>query len=219
MNPHELRDFVYGQIARIGKAVSSPKRLEILDLLSQGEKTVEALAERSEMSIKLTSAHLRELRAAQIVETRKEGKYVVYRLANEGIVELWVKLRGLAEAQYHELTSTLVQHGGASEESTRFTAAQVSEKAKRGDAFLIDVRPHDEYLAGHLPFAQSFPLEELKKRLTELPKNREIIAYCKGSHCLQANEAVKILRKRGFKASRLKEGVSDLRADGVALEK
>ncbi|MGK5087309.1 metalloregulator ArsR/SmtB family transcription factor [Bdellovibrionota bacterium FG-2] len=219
MTPHELRDFVYGQIARIGKAVSSPKRLEILDLLSQGEKSVETLSERSEMSIKLTSSHLKELRAAHLVEKRKEGKYVIYRLADESIIELWVKLRSLAETQYHELTSTLEQHGGASDETYHVAVKQVFEKAKKGDLLLLDVRPLDEYLAGHLPFAQSIPIEELRKRMSELPKGKEIVTYCKGSHCLQANVAVKILRKRGYKASRLKDGITDFRAEGVTLEK
>ncbi len=219
MNSHELRDFVYQQIARIGKAVSSPKRLELLDLLSQGEKTVELMALRSDMSVKLTSAHLKELRHAKLVETRKDGKYVVYSLANEDITALWLRLRALAENQYKEFSNTLNEQGRVVDDTSTLSFDQVFKKAKRGEIVLIDVRPRDEFAAGHFPFAQSIPLEDLKKRLSELPKNKEIITYCRGSHCLQANEAVKILKKRGFKAARLKEGVTDLYAQGLSLEK
>lgn len=217
MNQGELKDFVYGRIASIAKAASSPKRLELLDLLCQGEKPVEMLAERAEISIKLVSAHLKELKAARLVECRKDGKYVIYRLANDAVAGLWVKLREIAESRFLELPATLAEYSAEAGGAAELDHKALIEKAKKGEVVVLDVRPQDEYRSGHLPYAVNMPLQDLPRRAADLPKSKEIIAYCKGSHCLQASEAVKILRKKGYKATRIRAGITDWRAESSAL--
>jgi rhodanese-related sulfurtransferase/DNA-binding CsgD family transcriptional regulator len=213
----EVKDQLYEQVARIGKAVASPKRLELIELLCQGEKSVELLASQAEISVKLASAHLRELRLARLVDTRKDGKYVVYRLTSASVADLWVSLRAQAEERLVELQvalSNLVSHGDELEGIDRKT---MLKKAAAGELLVLDVRPAEEYAVAHLPHARSLPVDELKKRLAELPKDTPLVAYCRGPFCLMAKSAVDLLRKRGYQAFHLSDGVAEWRARGLPI--
>jgi rhodanese-related sulfurtransferase/DNA-binding CsgD family transcriptional regulator len=213
----QIKDQLYEQVARIGKAMASPKRLELIELLCQGEKSVELLAAQAGISVKLASAHLRELRLARLVDTRKEGKYVVYRLASASVADLWVALRAQAEERLVELQvalTNLVSQGGELEGIDRKT---ILKRAAAGDVLVLDVRPAEEYAAAHLPHARSLPMDELKKRLAELPKDTPLVAYCRGPFCLMARSAVDLLRKRGYQAFHLSDGVAEWRARGLPV--
>jgi rhodanese-related sulfurtransferase len=215
----EIKNHLYEQVARIGKAISSPKRLELLELLCQGEKTVELLAAQAEISMKLASAHLKELRQARLVDTRKDGKYVVYRLADRGVADLWVNVRTQAEERLVELQvalSSLMDHG---DELERVDRSTILQRARAGDVVVLDVRPPEEYASGHLPYARSLPLDELKKRLKELPAETPVVAYCRGPFCLMAKDAVELLRKKGYRAFHLTDGVAEWSARGLPIER
>ncbi|MDP3669259.1 ArsR/SmtB family transcription factor [Hydrogenophaga sp.] len=213
----ELKNHLYEQVARIGKAVASPKRLELIELLCQGEKTVEMLAAQSEISVKLASAHLKELRVARLVDTRKEGKYVVYRLASTSVADLWVNLRSEAEERLVELQmalASIVEHGDDLQGVNR---ADILRRAAAGEVLVLDVRPGDEYAVAHLPYARSLPVDELKKRIAELPRDVPVVAYCRGPFCLMAKDAVELLRKKGYQAFHLTDGVAEWRARGLPV--
>jgi DNA-binding transcriptional ArsR family regulator len=180
----EIKNHLYEQVARIGRAVASPKRLELIELLCQGEKTVEMLAAQSEISVKLASAHLKELRVARLVDTRKEGKYVVYRLASTSVADLWVNLRTAAEERLVELQMALASIVEHSDDLQGFSRADILRRAAAGEVLVLDVRPEDEYAVAHLPHARSLPVDELKKRIAELPKDVPVVAYCRGPFCL-----------------------------------
>lgn len=205
----QLKDMLYDQVARIGKAACSPKRLELIELLCQGEKTVDALAREASISMKLASAHLRELRAARLVETTKQGKNVIYRIANRAVAEFWVAIRSLAEDRLVELRLALEQMATHPGEMAPQDRKSLVKLAKQGEVIVLDVRPSDEYEAAHLPFARSLPLDELKNRLAELPVGKTIVAYCRGPYCLMARDAVDLLRKKGYDAVRMPEGVAE----------
>lgn len=213
-----LKNHLYEQVARIGKAVASPKRLELIELLCQGEKTVEVLAAQAEISVKLVSAHLKELRQARLVETRKDGKYVLYRLASTSVADLWVTLRSEAEERLVELQvalASLVEHR---DDLEGFDRAAILEKAAAGEVLVLDVRPAEEFASAHLPHARSLPVDELKKRLSELPKDTPVVAYCRGPFCLMAKDAVELLRHKGYRAFHLTDGVAEWRAHGLPVE-
>ena len=214
-----IKTHLYEQVSRIGKALASPKRLELIELLCQGEKTVEVLAAQAEISVKLASAHLRELRLARLAETRKDGKYVLYRLAGTSVADLWVTLRSEAEERLVELQgalANLITHGDDLEGLDR---RAILRKAAAGEVLVLDVRPSDEYASAHLPHARSLPVDELKKRLAELPKDTPVVAYCRGPFCLMARDAVELLRKRGYRAVHLSDGVAEWRAQGRPRER
>ena len=214
----QIKDFLYEQVARIGKAVASPKRLQLIELLCQGEKTVEVLAAQAEISVKLASAHLKELRLARLVETRKEGKYVQYRLASTSVADLWVTLRGEAEERLVELQVALANIVEHREELKGFDRKALLKKAAAGEVLVLDVRPADEFATAHLPHARSLPVDELKRRLAELPKDTPVVAYCRGPFCLMAKDAVELLRRRGYRAFHLTDGVAEWRAQGLPIE-
>lgn len=223
MNTHmtgssEIKDLLYEQVARIGKAVASPKRLELLELLCQGEKTVDTLAQNARLGVKLASAHLKELKAARLVEARREGKYVYYRLADEAVASFWVTLRTLAEERLLELQMVIRQFVADPEQLAPLDRIQILGRAKQGEVIVIDVRPEEEFAAGHLPYARSIPLAELKKKLSALPTDREIVAYCRGPFCLMAKEAVALLQSHGYRAVRLPDGVAEWAAAGLPVE-
>lgn len=214
-----FKDALYEQFARIGKAISAPKRLELLDLLSQGPRTVEALAEQASLSIANASQHLQVLRAARLVEAEKKGLYVEYRLANDEVARFYVTTRALAESRFAEIervTHEYFEQRGAMEP---VAGDELLRRVKSGDVTVLDVRPPEEYRAGHLSGAISIPVDELQSRLKELPKNRDVVAYCRGPYCVMAIEAVQLLRKKGFRAHRLEQGVVDLRLRGLRIEK
>lgn len=218
MSGRQVKDVLYAQVARIGKAASSPKRLELIELLAQGEKPVERLAAEAGISLKLASAHLKELRQANLVESRKEGKNVYYRLTGEAVADFWVALRSLAEDRLLELRAALAKLSEHVHELTPMSREEILELAKRGEVVVLDVRPETEFAAGHLPYAQSMPVSEVQKRLAELPRDKPVVAYCRGPFCLMAKEAVELLKKEGFKAIRLEDGVAEWRARGLPVE-
>lgn len=212
------KNHLYEQVARIGKAFASPKRLELIDLLGQGEKPVELLAREARISLKLASAHLRELRSCQLVETRREGKYVLYRLAGPGVADLWVNLRSEAQERLVELQLALASLAEHRDELEGLDRAAILKKARAGEVVVLDVRPGEEFASAHLPHARSLPVDELKKRLDELPKGVPVVAYCRGPFCVMAKEAVDLLRKKGYRAFHLTDGVAEWRARGLPVE-
>ena len=218
MNSRELKDHLYAQVARIVAAVSSPKRLELLELLAQGEKPVEALAREAAIDVKLASAHLRVLKAAQLVQVRQEGKSRHYRLSGADVAALWVALRSVAETHVADLQLVMQRLFTGPERLTLESSQSLLSKVRKGDAVLIDVRPDAEYRTAHLPGARSLPLPELEARLRELPRNKEIVAYCRGPFCVMSDAAVTLLLQHGFRASKVAEGVAEWQAAGLALE-
>lgn len=219
MNKRELKDLLYEQVARIGKAVSSPKRLELLELLAQGEKTVEVLASELSIDVKLASAHLKALREARLVQSRRDGKYMVYRLSGDDVAGMWVMLRTVAEEHLVELQMALQRMVAAPEKLAQVGRSDLLAQARRGEVIVIDVRPQDEYQVAHLPHARSMPLPELERRLAELPRDHDIVAYCRGPFCLLSDEALKLLAGKGFRVRKLLDGVAEWQAAGMPVER
>jgi rhodanese-related sulfurtransferase/DNA-binding transcriptional ArsR family regulator len=214
----EFKNALYAQFARIGHALASPKRIELLDLLGQGEKTVEALAEQVATPIKNTSAHLRVLRQARLVETRREGTYVYYRLADEDVFRLLRTLETLGHSRLADVQQVVQSYLDGHDELEPVTFTELRRLMRENDVTVVDVRPAEEYQAGHIPGALSVPVPELKRRLRELPKNREVIAYCRGRYCVYSLDAVTLLRRHGYRARRAHEGLPDWRAAGLPLD-
>ncbi len=218
MNPRQIKNILYEQVARIGKAASSPKRLEFIELLCQGEKNVEQLATEANISVKLASAHLSGLKSASLVDTRREGKNIYYRLADAHVASFWVAIRTLAEERLVDLQVALENLVASPAKLSPADRAELLKKAASGEVVVIDVRPEAEYAAGHLPFARSIPLAELKKRIAELPMDKAIVAYCRGPFCLFATKAVALLGRKGYRAIRLEDGVAEWRTLGFPIE-
>jgi len=218
MNKRLLKDLLYEQVARIGKSLASPKRLELVELLAQGEKSVETLAAQAGIDVRLASAHLKALREARLVAARRDGKYIYYRLSGRDVSQLLVTLRETAEEHLVELQVALAQITAHPETLISERRETLLDKARRGEIVVIDVRPTSEFNAGHLPFARSLPLDELEKRLADLPADRTIVAYCRGPFCLMSDEAVQLLRDRGFNAAKISDGVSEWAAGGFPIE-
>lgn len=214
----DLKNVLYALVARLTKAMASPKRLELLELLCQAPKSVETLAREADITVNLASAHLKELRTSRLVETERKGKNIIYRLASPEIARLWVALRALAEDRLFELRQAMDELGASDGAWHGEKRDALLRKARRGDVIVLDVRPRAEYEEQHLPFARSVPLAELKARLAELPKDKPVVAYCRGPFCLMSNEAVKVLTRRGFTASKLADGVAEWHAAGLPLE-
>ena len=213
-----FKDAIYEQLGRIGKASSSPIRLELLDLLSQAPRTVEALADQTGQSLANVSQHLQVLRAARLVEAEKDGLYVTYRLADDEVGLYFLALRRLARARLTEIDHIAQAFFEARDLLEPVDRQALLKRVKRGEVILLDVRPPEEYRAGHIPGAVSVPPAKLKRHLAKLPKSREIVAYCRGPYCVFAIDAVKALRARGFKAVRLDEGIPEWRARGLPVE-
>jgi len=217
-NPNRaFKDAIYEQFARIGKAVSSPKRLELFDILCQGPRTVEVLAKETGLTVANASQHLQVLRAARLVETEKEGLFVIYRLADQAVCEFFLAMRVLAESRLAEVEQIKRQflEGKAGMEAVNREA--LLELVRKGAVTVLDVRPTEEYNAGHIAGAISLPLKELEQRLSDLPRNQEIVAYCRGPYCVLSIQAVEMLRAKGFKAVRIEEGIQDFRALGFPI--
>lgn len=220
MDPHEKRHFkalLYEQFARMSRAIANPHRLELLDVLAQGERTVEVLAHETEMSIANTSQHLQVLHAARLVETRRVGVSIYYSLAGEEVNQLWLSLRTCGErhlAEVDRLVTTFLQDRAT---FRSITVDELREALQEERVILLDVRPKAEYQAAHLPQARSIPLAELEAHLSELPSDQEIVAYCRGPYCVFADEAVTLLRARGYQARRLEAGVVEWRTQGLPI--
>lgn len=217
MEHRELKDPLYAHFARIGHALGSPKRIELLDLLAQGEKSVELLAEQSAMPVKNTSAHLRVLRQAHLVETRREGTFVHYRLAGDDVVDLVRSLQTVARDRLAEVERVTNMYLTRRDELQPVTHQELRRLVRDGVVTVIDARPREEYEAGHIPGALSVPVAELKRRLSEIPKGREVIAYCRGPYCVYSLEAVTLLRKHGYRARRSVNGLPEWRASGLPV--
>ncbi len=214
----EFKDAIYEQFARISKALSSPKRLELLDLLCQGERSVEVLAKSTGLSVANASQHLHTLRAARLIEAEKRGLFVVYHLADRQVCDLLSAIRLLAEARLAEIEQITRQFMESHPNLEPVDRETLRERVLSGAVTLLDVRPKEEYLAGHIPGALCVPLEELEERLDGLPRNQEIVAYCRGPYCVLAVEAVERLKARGFKAHRMEDGVVEWRSLGLPVE-
>ena len=217
-NPNRLfKDAIYEQFARIGKAVSSPKRLELLDLLCQGERTVEVLAKESGLAVANASQHLQVLRAARLVETEKVGLFVVYRLADQAVCEFYRAMRVLAESRLAEVEQIKRRFLEGREGMEPVDRDELLKLVREEAVTVLDVRPVEEYNAAHIPGALSIPLKELKLHLAKLPRDQEIVAYCRGPFCVLSVQAVEMLRAQGFNAVRLEEGIQGLRAIGFPI--
>lgn len=212
-----FKEAIYEQFARIGKALSSPCRLELLDLLCQGPRTVEILAGEAGLSVANTSQHLRALRIARLVEASKEGQFVTYSLADEAVGESFHTLRQLAERRLTEIEQLVQQYLAQRERFEPVDQEQLLSQVRKGAVVALDVRPPEEYRAGHIPGALSVPLEELEQRLARLAKNKTIVAYCRGPYCVLAIEVVELLWRKGFKALRLEDSVQDWRRRGFRV--
>lgn len=217
MDNRALKDLLYEQVARVGKALASPKRLEILEMLAQGEKAVETVAAEVAIDVKLASAHLKALKEARLVQVRREGKRMIYRLSGSDVAQLGVTLRHVAEEHLLELRMALQQMMAEPDRLTQVGRKELLAQAKRGEVVVLDVRPPEEFDTAHLPFARSVPLAELAHRLSELPRDVEIVAYCRGPFCLMSDEAVKLLREHGYRARKSFDGVSEWQAAGLPL--
>jgi rhodanese-related sulfurtransferase len=214
-----FKDSIYEQFARVGKALSAPKRLELLDLLCQGPRTVEVLADLAALSVANASQHLRILRAARLVDSQRQGTFVEYRVVDDRVGRFFLSLRQLAESRFAEVehvTRAFLTERGAME---AVDGSELLRRVRGGEVTVLDVRPPEEFRAGHIPGALSVPLSELKKRLAELPRDREVVAYCRGPYCVMSIEAVELLRKKGFDAHRLEAGVLDWRSRGWRVER
>jgi len=208
-----FKNRLYPQFARVGNALASEKRLELLDLLAQAPRHVEALARETEMSVANVSQHLQVLRNARLVETERDGNKVRYRLANDDVLRLWLLLRTVAERQFAEVEAIAREYAVGGVGEAPYSRDTVEELVGRGEVLVLDVRPPVEYAHGHLPGAVSLPIEDLPHRLEELPRDRPIIAYCRGPYCLFADEAVALLRRHGFDAIRLEGGWPEWQAE------
>src|ERR687898_218629 len=215
----EFKNRLFEQFARVGKALASPKRLEIVDLLAQDERTVEEIARETAMSVASASQHLQVLKGARMVEVRREGLYAHYRLADESVFRTWQAVRALGESRLAEVdrgVETYLMDRNALE---AVGATTLMERLTDGSVVVLDVRPEEEYRAGHVPGALSVPVESLEAALQVLPKDKEIVAYCRGPYCVFSDEAVSVLTARGYQASRLTEGFPEWRAAGYPVER
>ncbi len=215
----QFKDQLFEQLARISKALASPRRLELIDLLAQGERTVEDLAELTGLSVANTSRHLQALRTALLVTARRQGPYAWYRLSNDGVFRVWQAVRDFGHGQFAEIDRLFRTYVTEREKFESVSADELLRRMRRDEVVVLDVRPAREYRAGHIAGARSLPLSELEKRLSGIPKRREVVAYCRGPFCVYADNAVATLRRRGFRARRLDVGFPDWQAAGLPVER
>jgi rhodanese-related sulfurtransferase/DNA-binding transcriptional ArsR family regulator len=213
-----FKNRLYAQFARVGKAIASPHRLELLELLGQGERTVDSLATELHTSIGNVSQHLKALREAALVETRKEGQFVHYRLADPAISDLCRAVRTVSEHRLAELDRLVREHFARRDDSEPVSMGELLKRSRAQNVVILDTRPTNEYQAGHIAGAISVPIDELRRRLKELPKSKEYVAYCRGPYCVYADQAVELLQARGRRAHRLLEGFPEWRAAGLPIE-
>jgi rhodanese-related sulfurtransferase/DNA-binding transcriptional ArsR family regulator len=213
----DFKDRLYGQLARLGKALSSPHRLEILDLLAQRERTVDSLATEMGLSLANTSQHLQALKQAALVESRKDGLFVHYRLADPDVFELSKVIRSVAERRLADFERLVHEHFGDRSDAQPVPMDELLKRARSKDVVILDTRPASEYVAGHIAGAISVPVDELQRRLKELTRGREYVAYCRGPYCVYADRAVEILRGNGRRARRLVEGFPEWRSAGLPV--
>lgn len=216
--PRSLKDTLYEQVGRLVKGMANGKRLELVELLCQAPKSVETLAKEAGISVKLASAHLKELRFAHLVEAERNGRQMIYKIACPEVAGLFVAMRTLAEDRLFELQHSLQSLNAASVEWQETDGQTLLKKAEAGEVTVIDVRPATEYAIKHLPFARSIPLAELRAQLREIPKNVPVVAYCRGPFCTLSVDAVKLLQEAGFNAFQWRAGAADWIAEEHHLQ-
>jgi rhodanese-related sulfurtransferase len=209
---------VFENLARLGTALSSPVRLELLELLAQGERGVDELANMTGASVANTSQHLQKLKQVGLIVGRKEAQFVKYRLAGDEVVALFNALGMAGQAYLTDVERLVRMYFTAKDDLEPVPAADLLDRAKKGLVTVLDVRPAEEFAAGHVPGALNIPIHELERRLAELPKRKEVVAYCRGPYCLMSYDAVQLLRKRGLKARRLEDGLPEWRLAGLPVE-
>lgn len=217
MDGRDVKDTLYEHFARIGKAVANPKRIELLDLIAQGERSVDDLATGAGMGITNTSNHLQVLRQARLVEARKEGTRVLYRLANDAVLQFSIALRDLARSRLAEVGEVVRDYFLARDALEPVSREQLLTLMEQGEVVVLDVRPSDEFDQGHIPGAVSVPLDRLQAQLRSLRKYNEIVAYCRGPYCVLAPQAVELLHHMGFRARRLEDGMPEWRLAGLPV--
>jgi rhodanese-related sulfurtransferase/biotin operon repressor len=218
MSSGDFKHELASQFARVGKALSHPNRLELLEYLAQGDRSVEALANVAGLSVANASQHLQQLRQAGLVTTRKQGQYVYYRVAGDEVVELLNALHKVGERNLAEVERLIQSNLATKDELEPLPASELLGRAREGEVTVLDVRPEEEYAGGHLPGAVNVPLSELEARLEGLPKDQEVVAYCRGPYCVLAYEAVARLRERGYRARRLEYGYPEWKAEGRPVQ-
>lgn len=218
MRGREFKDALFGHFARIANAFASEKRIEIIDLLAQGERPVEALARETRMSVANTSRHLQVLKASRLVRSRKDGVHVFYDLADPMVLRGYRTLQALSEARLAEVGKLVDDYFGSVDGLEPVEREELLRRARQRDVLVVDVRPVEEYAAGHIPGAVSIPFDELEQRLGEIPSGRKVVAYCRGPYCVLAAETVKALRAHGVRAVRLKDGFPEWRDAGLPVE-
>jgi rhodanese-related sulfurtransferase/DNA-binding transcriptional ArsR family regulator len=217
MGDRDRKDALFGEFARVGKALANPKRLELLDLLAQGERPVEALARAAGLSVTLTSAHLQTLRQAGLLAARRDGTRILYRLAGQDVAALYAAVRAVAAAHLPDVAAAASAYLGA-DDCEEIDRATLQARLDAGQTVVLDVRPVEEYAAGHIPGAVSIPADQLPERLAELPADAEIVAYCRGAYCVLAHEAVRLLTGRGRRAVRLTDGMLEWRLADLPVQ-
>jgi len=218
MSTDAVKKVLYQSLAKVAQALASGNRLQLLELMAQGERSVEALADLAGMTMANTSQHLQALRQAGLVSPRKEGQRVYYRLAGDDVVRLYGVLRTVAESRLAEVKQLVADFLGDKDALEPISADELLKRAKRGLVTVLDVRPPEEFAAGHLPGAVNIPIDKLESGLAKLSKQREVVAYCRGPYCLMSFEAVLKLRKRGWKARRLQHGFPEWKAAGLPVD-
>ncbi|MFN4763192.1 ArsR/SmtB family transcription factor [Gillisia sp. Q332] len=218
MEKREFKNKIYTELAKVTKALGNPRRMEIIDLLAQGPFSVEKIAEQTSLSVANASQHLQVLKGALLVEISRKGNFIYYHLAGESVFQVWRALRELGLAQNAEAEKLVHDFYHSENQLEPVTLKELRQKITGQDVVILDVRPGEEYEHGHIKEAISIPVEELAGRMDELPRDSEIIAYCRGPLCVYADEAVSLLREKGFKAKRLKEGYPDWKAMGFPAE-
>ena len=217
MGDQSLKAALFEQLARVGKAIAHGKRLELLDLLAQSERTVDALAAAAGLNLTTASAHLQTLKQAGLVATRRDGTRIFYRIAGSDVLDLLVRARALAAARLPDVRSARDAYLGDDPAIAAVDHNELVRRLRAEELTLVDVRPELEYAAGHLPGAVNIPVEQLEARLGEVPADREVVAYCRGPYCVFAHEAVTVLRRHGYRAARLTDGVTEWRLAGLPL--
>jgi len=216
---HDAKLRIYDQFARIGKALAAPSRLELIDLLLQGERSVDALAREAHLSVANASQHLQVLHAAKVIESRRQGQRILYRIADPVVEQLWLALRATARKQLAELEQVARDYLEGAADFAPIERKELAKRMKAGTVTVIDVRPREEYDQGHLPGAISVPIDELDEWARSAPRRKPVVAYCRGPFCVYAVQAVTKLRKRGVDATRSEDGVADWREAGLPLER
>ena len=218
MNKREFKDNVYSELAKVTKSMANPHRLEIIELLAQGEFSVEQIAEQTNLTIANASQHLQVLKVAQLVDINRQGNFIFYRLSNSNVFKAWKALRELGVERISAIEKVVKEFRKSKLDFESVTIDELIERIESGKVTILDVRPESEYKQGHIANAISIPIQELSKRLKELPKRAEIVAYCRGPFCVYADEAVAILNKAGYKATRLEEGFPDWKLQDLPIE-